>query len=229
MPIKALEDGSGSFEDIGNQVSLQQRIDVDQRHSNDLASVLAQDRGLRVLVDNVVVRVAGIALERDFAVEVITAILSFPIAKRLPQDRRNERAVNADVVAARATAFPFVREDEVVRTAGPFEQVRERLTEDALVQASGDPLLLSQDTAIGVDVLTAQSNLPRRSLPVNGTPFKRPDKGRGGIFLQPPACATLPPPIRGAARRSRKCPRPASLFRAATSTFPRGRGPQIAA
>jgi hypothetical protein len=142
----------------------EQGVVVGKVGAHRLATVLAEDGGARVLVDDVVVGIAAVDLQPDLSVEIVLAVLGLPIAERFAKDGWDQGSIHGDMVAAWATAFPFVGEDEVMGAAHPLQQVTECLAQDALVQAAGDAMLLGKRLTISVDVLPAHAPvIPTRS------------------------------------------------------------------
>ena len=84
-----------------------------------------------VLEDDVVLGVAALELFRDLFIEIIVAVLGFPVAERHAQFVQ-QGAIDVALVARQRIEFVFRDEDKIVLFAPGLEQILECLVQHAL-------------------------------------------------------------------------------------------------
>ena len=144
-------------------------------------AILYQHRALGVLVDDVGARVALGFLRRDFRVEIVLAVLGFPIAEG-DADVVDERSVDVDV-AARSGHLVLGKIGQIVGPPPALEQALKGIPDRTFVEAPPDLDDAIEFAAVFVDQLTAQAIVPLRTL------LARRKSGANCAFsYTPPAC-----------------------------------------
>ena len=92
---------------------------------------------MRVLEDDVVLRIALAKFLFDLLVEIVFLVLRLPIAERHAQ-RVKERAVRVDAGLLQGLVFVFRNENKIARPAPILEQRFERLAHHRLARRAGD-------------------------------------------------------------------------------------------
>lgn len=138
-----LLDGLPEFRDFSSLVAEEEReqllefIDIIDRALHHLLAVLYQHGAGGVLEDDVVLRITALELFNDLFIEIICAVLGFPVAERHAQFIE-QRAIDVALIPGQGIESVFRDEDEIMLLAPAFEQVFERFAQHAFARGAGD-------------------------------------------------------------------------------------------
>ena len=114
---------------------LTQMIDIGHRGAHDLTAILIKHRGVRILEDDIVARIALGELFANFIVQIVGGVLCFPIAKRDAQIVQYGAVRTDQRLLGRLKAI-LADEDQMVLLRLRLEQVLEGLTDHAFRKAT---------------------------------------------------------------------------------------------